>query len=89
MFGIGDDDALSPYLVIMQRHDLLIFQINKESTENDIKSYLEWRGVTVINIMRKFGTDTPLSSYQVDVHCLAVRTILIPGFWPVGVVSRK
>ena len=38
VFGTGDDDALSAGL---QRHDLFVFQINKESTENDIKSYLE------------------------------------------------
>ena len=86
MFGTGDDDALSAG---MQRHDLFVFQINKESTENDIKSYLERRGVTVINVERKSGTDAPSNSYHVEVHCLDARTILTPGFWPVGVGSRK
>ena len=86
VFGTGDDDALSAGL---QRHDLFVFQTNKESTENDIKSYLERRGVTVINVERKSVTDAPSNSYHVEVHCLDVRTILTPGFWPVGVGSRK
>ena len=86
VFGTGEDDALSAGL---QRHDLFVFQINKESIENDIKSYLERRGVTVINVERKSGTDAPSNSYHVEVHCLDVRTILTPGFWPVGVGSRK
>ena len=67
VFGTGDDDALSAGF---QRHDLFVFQINKENTENDIKSYLERRGVTVINVERKSGTDTPSNSYHVEVHCL-------------------
>ena len=46
-------------------------------------------GVTVINVERKSGSDAPSNSYHVEVHCLDVRTILTPGFWPVGVGSRK
>ena len=45
--------------------------------------------MTVINVELKSGTDAPSNSYHVEVHCLDVRTILTPGFWPVGVGSRK
>ena len=86
VFGTGDDDALSAGLVL---YDLFVFQINKESTENDIKSYLERRGVTVINVERKSGTDAPSNPYHVNVHCLDVMTILTPECWPVCVESRK
>ena len=58
VFGTGDDDVLSAGL---QCHDLFVFQINQESTENDMKSYLERIGVTVINVGRKSGTDAPLN----------------------------
>ena len=78
VFGTGDDDAAG-----LQRHDLFAFQINKESTKNDINSYLKWRGVTVINVERKSGTDAPSNSYHVEVHCLDVRTIIDSRFWPV------
>ena len=86
VYGTGDNDDLSAGL---QKHDLFVFQVNADKKEQDVKSYLEKRDVKVVKIKRMSADEAASNSYHVEVHCMDVRTILTPGFWPTGVGSRK
>jgi len=86
VYGTGDNDDLSAGL---QKHDLFVFQVNADKTEQDVKSYLEKRDVKVVKVKRMSADEAASNSYHVEVHCMDVRTILTPGFWPTGVGSRK
>ena len=86
VYGTGNNDDLSAGL---QKHDLFVFQVNADKKEQDVKSYLEKRDVKVVKIKRMSADEAASNSFHVEIHCMDVRTILTPGFWPTGVGSRK
>ena len=73
-----------------KKHDLFVFQVNKTVTDDQVKDYNNKDdGVTVIDIKQMNSAEAPSNSYHVVVHCMDVRPILQPEFWPTGVGCRR
>lgn len=74
----------------LQQHELFVFQVRKNVTENNVKTYMEKTdGVKVTAIKRMSTEEAPSNSYHVTVHCMDVRPIMDSTFWPRGVGCRK
>ena len=87
VYGNGTDDTFTAGL---QKHDLFVFQVNKTVTDDQVKDYINKDdGVTVIDIKQMNSAEAPSNSYHVVVHCMDVRPILQPEFWPTGVGCRR
>ena len=50
MFGNGSDDVITSGL---QKHELFVFQVNKSTTDEEVKSYLERKIIIFNNIYLK------------------------------------
>ncbi len=86
VFGRGDDDVISGGL---QKHELFVFQVNKSKTAEEVKSYMERRELTVTSIKLVSVDVAASNSFHVIVHCMDIRLVMDPEFWPSGVGCRK
>ncbi len=86
VYGTGDDGGLTAGL---QRHNLFVFQVNKQITDQQVQDYLEKKEVHVVSIKRISADESPSNSYHVELHCMDVRPVMTPDFWPIGVGCRK
>ena len=86
VFGNGSDDVITSGL---QKHELFVFQVNKSTTDEEVKSFLERKKVHVVNIKRVSAEESASNSYHVILHCRDVRTIINSDFWPSGVGCRR
>ena len=78
VFGNGSDDVITSGL---QKHELFVFQVNKSTTDVEVKSFLERKKVHVVNIKRVSAEESASNSYHVILHCRDVRTIINSDFW--------
>ena len=83
VFVNGSDDVIT---LGLQKHELFVFQVNKSTTDEEVKYFLEHKKVHLVNIKRVSAEESASNSYHVIVHCRDVRTIIN---WPSGVGCRK
>ena len=86
MFGNGSDDVITSGL---QKHELSVFQVNKSTTNEEVKSFLWCKKVHDVNIKRVSAEESASNSYHVIVHCRDVRTIINSDLGPGSVGCRK
>ena len=72
VFGNGSDDVIT---LGLQTYELFVFQINKNTTDEKVKSFLERMKVHVVNIKRVSAEESASNVYHVIVHYRDVRTI--------------
>ena len=60
----------------LQKHELFVFQVNKSTTDEEVKSFLERKKVHVVNIKRVSAEESASNSYDMILHCRDVRTII-------------
>ena len=58
-------------------------------TEDQVKDYINNKDVTVVSIKLMTAAEAPSNSYHVVIHCMDVRPIMRPEFWPTGVGCRR
>ena len=86
VYGNANDDTFTAGL---QKHELFVFQVNKNVTEDQVKDYISKKNVTVVSIKLMTAAEAPSNSYHVVIHCMDVRPIMKPEFWPTGVGCRR
>ena len=86
VYGNANDDTFTARL---QKHELFVFQVNKNVTEDQVKDYINNKDVTVVSIKLMTAAEAPSNSYHVVIHCMDVRPIMKPEFWPTGVGCRR
>ena len=86
VFGNGSDDVITSSL---QKYELLVFQVNKSTTDEEVKSFLERKKVHVLNIKRVSAEELASNSYHVIVDSRDMRTIINSDCCPSGVGCRK
>ena len=86
VYGNANDDTFTAGL---QKHELFVFQVNKNVTEDQVKDYISKNDVTVVSIKLMTAAEAPSNSYHVVIHCMDVRPIINPEFWPTGVGCRR
>ena len=86
VYGNANDDTFTAGL---QKHELFVFQVNKNVTEDQVKEYINKNDVTVVSIKLMTAAEALSNSYYVVIHCMDVRPIMKPEFWPTGVGCRR
>jgi hypothetical protein len=72
-----------------RRHDLFVFRIDKDITDEMFRDYLNESQVNVheLECLSQDGSWT--KSYRVTVECNNINDILNPEFWPDGIGCRR
>ena len=73
VYGNANDDTFTARL---QKHELFVFQVNKNVTEDQVKDYINKKDVTVVSIKLMTVAEAPSNSYHVVIHCMDVRPII-------------
>ena len=89
VFGEAETPEGTEVAAGLQKHELFVFQITNTVSEDNVKAYIEQKDVKVASIKRVSSEDAPSCSYHVVIHCMDVRTVMTPQFWPKGVGCRK
>ena len=86
VYGNANDDTFTAGL---QKHELFVFQVNKNVTEDQVKDYINNKDVTVVSIKLMTAAEAPSNSYHVVIHYMDARPIMKPEFWLTGVGCRR
>ena len=86
VFGNGADDIITSGL---RRQELFVFQVNKDTTDDQLQNYISKRSIHVVSVRQIAVSDSASNSYHVIVHCKDPLTKLGPAFWPSGVDCRR
>ena len=65
VYGNANDDTFTAGL---QKHELFVFQVNKNVTEDQVKDYISKKDVTVVSIKLMTVAKAPSNSYHVVIH---------------------
>ena len=72
-----------------RRHKIFIFRVDSETSEDQIKDFVEGDNRYVVNIEFKSQTDSWTKCYRLVVQCPDLEHLLDPSFWGNGIDVRQ
>ena len=72
-----------------RRHEIFIFCVDSEASEDQIKDFVKWDNRSVVNIECKSLTYSWTKCYRLVVQCPDIEPLLDPSLWGSGIGVRR
>ena len=72
-----------------RRHEIYIFRVDSETSEDQIKDFVKGDNRSVVNIECKSLTDSWTKCYRLVVQCPDIEPLMDPSFWGNGIGVRR
>ena len=72
-----------------RRSDIFVFRLDKETTSDEVKQYIQSKDIPVHSIDRTSREESVFSSFKVSVDSSNISVIMDEEFWPEGIGCRK
>ena len=85
MYGSAENNVLKAG---KKTRELFVFNLDPETTQDDLSSYLNNAGIDLIEIERRSNDDAMNKSFRITINNCDIDTLMKPEMWPSGVGVR-